>query len=521
MNPRTTGILVLVAAALGAFVYFYEIVGQDARREAEEREKRLFAGVEQGDIAWIELAPGGAGGVAETRVERRDGRWQLVAPLEFPADATATDNLASTLATLASESTLEEPAPPEEYGLGDGARVVRFGVGEARHELRLGRDAPVGGGTYASTGSGEVYTVAHYKASSFDKSPDDLREKRILEFDREAIRRIEAGWPSGGVVLEREAAPPPGEAAEGAEAGKASAPAGWRIVEPIQARADDEMIENLLGDLASLRAEGFVDAPPSDAEAGLALPAFEIALTSAGEGEGAAPRVVRLAIGAPRGDDLRLARGAQRSLYTIPASRLDEMPRDIGAWRWKQVARFDLAAAHAADFFFHPESGDPVVIHAERGEGGWTSSPEAFAAGKLDAALAELSRLRAIGIESDAPGEALLRKHRLAPPNAVITVFGTRPEGAKAEGEDAAPLPVLAEVQIGDVEGSEWIAARGAGDPTLYRLAYPVAEQLPISLDAFRNRFRAEEKEEAAPAEEPAPAPGGAGDFPPPGDESP
>ena len=30
MNPRTTGILVLVAAALGAFIYFYEIQGGDA-----------------------------------------------------------------------------------------------------------------------------------------------------------------------------------------------------------------------------------------------------------------------------------------------------------------------------------------------------------------------------------------------------------------------------------------------------------------------------------------------------------
>jgi hypothetical protein len=41
MRPKTTGILLLLAAALGAFVYFYEIRGADARREAEEREKRL------------------------------------------------------------------------------------------------------------------------------------------------------------------------------------------------------------------------------------------------------------------------------------------------------------------------------------------------------------------------------------------------------------------------------------------------------------------------------------------------
>ena len=36
MSPRTTGILVLVAAALGAFVYFYEVQGRASRTEAEE-----------------------------------------------------------------------------------------------------------------------------------------------------------------------------------------------------------------------------------------------------------------------------------------------------------------------------------------------------------------------------------------------------------------------------------------------------------------------------------------------------
>lgn len=515
MNPRTTGILVLVAAALGAFVYFYEIQGGDARRLAEEREKHLFAGVEQGDIDWIELAPAG---VAAAKVERRDGRWQLVAPLDFPADALAADSLASTLATLASDSTLEGPGSPDEYGLGESARVVRFGTGETQHELRLGRDAPVGDGTYASTGSGAIYTIARYKASSFDKSPDDLRDKRILEFDRAAIQRIEATWPGGSVVALREAAPPADVDEEGL-----APPESWRIVEPIQARADPETIDTLLSELSTLRAEGFVDAPPSDAESGLAPPAFEIALNAPGEGEGAAPRVVRFAVGAEyAGGELRLARGAHPSLYTIAKARLDAMPRDLVAWRWKQLARFDVADAHSADFFFQSPSGDPVVIHAERGENGWTSSPEAFTPGTLETALGELSRLRAAGIESDAPDESMLRERGLTPPNAVITVFGARPEGETADaGESQTPLPVLAEVQLGDVEGSEWIAARAAGDPALYRLAYAIAEQVPVSLDAFRNRFRAEEVEEPAPAEEAAPAPDAGADFPPAGDESP
>ena len=53
MHPRTSAILLAIALALGAFVYFYEIGGEDARREAEEQARRLFPGLEQGAIEWI------------------------------------------------------------------------------------------------------------------------------------------------------------------------------------------------------------------------------------------------------------------------------------------------------------------------------------------------------------------------------------------------------------------------------------------------------------------------------------
>jgi hypothetical protein len=525
MSPRTTGILVLIAAALGAFVYFYEIRGADSRKEAEELKKRLFAGVEPGAIEWIALkSPAGP----EARLERREGKWRLTAPVDFPADTYAADNLASTLATLSSETILESPQPPEEYGLGDAARVVRFSAGGKEYELRLGKDTPVGGGAYASVGGmTAVFDIARYKASTFDKKPDDLRDKRILDFDKKAVSHIEASWPGGRVVLDRETVASAGAAGaeKGAEAAE-PAEAGWRLTAPIQGRADSDTVENLLTSLSFLRAEGFVDDPPDDAQAGLAPPAYEIALTSPGEGEGAQPRVVRLAVGAERPGALRLVRGAQHSLYTIQAGRFEELPRKLSAWRWKQLARFAAADAHAIDFFFQPPKGDPVAIHAEHGDTGWTSTPEAFAAGKLDGIVAELSRLHASDIAADSMGEKELRGLGLSPPNAIITVFGKAPEapaakpGESGEGEEKPALPVLAEVQIGNIVGSEWIAARAAGDPTVYELPHALADQLPVSLDAFRNRFKAAEGEAAKPAE-PAPPAGGNPDFLPPGDESP
>ena len=39
MNPRTTGLLLLVALALFAFVHFYVIEGEEGRQEAEQQIK--------------------------------------------------------------------------------------------------------------------------------------------------------------------------------------------------------------------------------------------------------------------------------------------------------------------------------------------------------------------------------------------------------------------------------------------------------------------------------------------------
>ncbi len=55
MNPRTTGILLVVALLLGAFVWFYEIEGEEGRRDAEARQKRIFPDVESEGIEWVAL----------------------------------------------------------------------------------------------------------------------------------------------------------------------------------------------------------------------------------------------------------------------------------------------------------------------------------------------------------------------------------------------------------------------------------------------------------------------------------
>jgi len=187
MNPKTTAVLFAIAAALAAFVYFYVIEGEQARVEAKAAEKRLFPDVEQREIASISLR---LSDTPEIRLERRDGRWRIAAPIDFAADTFAADGVASALTQLMSESVIEDPRPPDVYGFGAGGAEVRFAVGDLEKTLRIGSETPVGSNTYASVeGDDRVHTVASYQLSSFKKKLEDFRDKRILDFDQSAGRR--------------------------------------------------------------------------------------------------------------------------------------------------------------------------------------------------------------------------------------------------------------------------------------------------------------------------------------------
>jgi hypothetical protein len=381
------------------------------------------------------------------------------------------------------------------YGLDAEERELRFGAGGEEFSLRSGDKTPVGADSYVSVGgSPTVYTVRTTSVNAFRKGLDDLRDKRILHFDVASVDALEASWPGGRVALVR-----------GDE--------GWRLKEPLEGPADEETVETLLSNLSFLRASGFVDDPPSDRKAGLSRPDFEVELVVGGEGEGGDQRRLRLQIGRERDGKTRLVRAARPNLYRIAADRIADFPRDVVAYRYRQLAKFASTDATRLEIVFEPEAGEamsaePVTITATRGATGWKADPEPFREGALTTLVSELSRLRAEGILAERMGPDELRALRLAPPAVVYRVYGTPPGGGEGASETQ-----LAEVAIGAPHGGDRIAARRGDRETVFEIDHALAEYIPVSLEAFRNRFAAK----AAKAEEPGEAeagPGGEGEAP-------
>lgn len=479
MNPRSTGILLLVAAALGAFVWLYEIRGGEERKEAEAKAKRLFPDVEADAVQSLAFRTSDG---SDVRLEKRGEEWRIVAPVDRLADDASAGGMASSLAELASEAVIEDPQPPGVYGLDAEERVVRFRAGEVEHELRIGKTAPVGGQTYVASAAEAkpVYTVPSYRLSGFKKSLDDLREKRVLRFDRNAIQRIEASWPPDGrVVLGKE-----GEA--------------WKLLEPLAAEADAATVDTLLSDLSFLRANRFIDEPGDEARRALEQREFAVTLVAAAS-EGVEPQRFELVVGGLVGE-ARVARGGEAGvLYEIPQERLQDFPRKLVEYRFKDLAKFSAVDAQKFEIEFHPaeaaQSGEASLITGERGEEGWKTEPEPMRPGKASRLVSELSRLRAKDLLAESMGESELAALGLSPARVIVRVWG-EPE------QEGAEAPKLAEVHLGAPDDAHGIPARVPDRETVYALDGGLAEHIPLGSEAFRERFVGEE-ETPEPAQTP------------------
>jgi len=473
VNPRATGLLLLLAGALGAFVWFYEIQGEEGRKAASDAKNRLFPAAAADAVERIELTT--TDGQA-ARLERKDGSWRIAKPLEARADAFTVDGIASALTQISSESVYANPQPPETYGLGAGAREVAFGGGGAEHRLRIGAKTPVGGNDYVSVdGRGEVFVVRSYRVSALGKRLDEIRDKRIVEVSPDGVEAIEVRWRDGHVALARES----GE---------------WTLREPVAGRADATTVQTLLSNLSFLRAIGFSEPPMPDAESGLDHPELVVDLSLAPAAGGGEPRRVSVAMGKLLVGGDRPVRGPDGTLFLVSGSRIDDVPRKVVAYRFKDLARFSADAARRVELSFGTPEGAPLAITATRSEDGdWSSLPEAMDPEKIRALVDELSQLRAHDILADSMGAEELRGVGLDPPRVKLVVRG---------GEGAAPP--LAELRLGVVRDGGGVVAQAEGNAAVFELDPAVAEVVPTGVEAFRANFAAKPPE--PPAEPPAPA---------------
>jgi len=280
---------------------------------------------------------------------RRDGaRWSFETPIVARASKTAVDLTINDLNRLQAKTF--NPPPPAT--LPSAAPTLRLMLeGTNRYEtLFLGEPlAPVGAAAAEAASAGTEYyaqldgrsalfTVVMPKGlvATLRNAQESLREKRILEFDPQAVTAITLAapeLPGAPLTLQRLEA----------TAGGATETPRWQIVRrgvgdqgPQTVAADGSTVQNLLEQLTLLQADLFKsDAPTgADLEAwGFNRPEREITLTLAGN---ATPIVLRFGTDASR--SVVYARpgtptDAGSSIYTVTMDVRRALPVAVSDWR--------------------------------------------------------------------------------------------------------------------------------------------------------------------------------------------
>ena len=191
--------------------------------------------------------------------------------------------------------------------------------------------------------------------------------------------------------------------------------------------------------------------------------------------------------------------------YEIASERVDAIPMDLDAYRFKRLATYELASARRLELEFAgtgTEDGQPLRVVATLEGAGWSSAGRDIDPDRTTKLIRDLSNLGANAIFAEELGVAELSSLGLVPPRAQLSVEG----GADPEG----PVLPLAQLRFGRLDSSRGLFVKRADRPTIFLIDPEVAEMLPYSADHYVAEFEipalpeeldleAESSEEAEP----------------------
>ncbi|MCU0604225.1 MAG: DUF4340 domain-containing protein [Desulfobacterales bacterium] len=234
------------------------------------------------DITQIQMTRG-----AETVVlVRRDGRWRIDPP-GYPVDPRLAQEMLDTLSGLTLTALVSASGNFALYELDDAqkANVKAWQNDQLKREIDVGKAAPSFRHTFVRiAGDDRVYHGRDNFSFRFRTRIEDLRDKTVLAFDRQEIREIQIAQGETRLTLVRTTAP-----AEPPPAGQGTAEA-WQTADGRP--ANGAAVEALLGTLASLQADGFIEGRD---KAALGQPIYSVELKG--------PQEHSLTLFAPTGGD--------------------------------------------------------------------------------------------------------------------------------------------------------------------------------------------------------------------------
>ena len=423
MGGKSTLALAVILIAVVGYIYFVD--SKKPVGDAEEKEK-AFTAVKADDIEELQIKSE-AGDTS--RLRKTDGKWQLVEPVKADADTTEVSNIASTLTSIDIQRVVAENASNlKDYGLEPARIEVGFrskGIKDME-QLLLGEKTPTGGDIYARVpGKNRVFLVNSSIAATVNKNSFGLREKKVLTFDRSKVDALELVGTDKTLQF----------AKRGDD---------WRIVKPIDARADFGTVESAVERLASLQMQGITAEGGDDPKKyGLDKPSATINI-------GLGSSKATLALGRTDNGVVYAKDASRPMIFTLAPTVTTDLFKEAGEYRRKDL--FD-SRSFTMDHVTFTRGTETVALDKSKGKDGkdvWKNAAgKEVDATKVDDLLARLGSLRAEMFKPQA--DAALKSPAL--------IVNTRFDNGKTETVTLARSEKMVVASRGDEPGSATVDA--------------------------------------------------------------
>ena len=267
-------------------------------------------------------------------LQRSNSQWQITAPKPLRADPEAVSGMLSSLSSLSSDRTVEEKAIAlDQYGLTQ--PVIELNITDKNRRttrLRIGDDTPAGTAVYAAiAGDPRVFALSSYKKNSFDKSPIDLRDKRLLVFDSDKVSSIELTAKKQSIAFGR-------------------SKDQWQIVKPKPFRADGSQVEELLRTLRDTKMD--LSGSEDDKKLSAAFGSGTLFATAkVTDTSGTQELQVR-----KNKDDYYAKSSAVEGIYKIPSGTRTGLDKGLDDFRNKKLFDFGFADPEQVELHDGPNS---------------------------------------------------------------------------------------------------------------------------------------------------------------------
>jgi hypothetical protein len=302
-------------------------------------------------------------------------KWQITEPSVMPADQDVTNGIVNAVATLNAERMIDEkPTDLKEYGLVSPPLEVDVTMKDGKvNKVLLGSDNPSNTGTYVKVESDpKLYTINSYTKASFDKSLNDLRDRRMMTFDKDKVTTVNV-------------------AAKGPAFEFARANNEWQITKPRPLRADSLSVDDLIRKLTEVRMD--LTGDQKDVPAGFAS-GTKVAVATVNSPAGPQTLEVR------KGKDNYYAKSsATEGVYKISKDAADGLDKSVDDFRNKKL--FDFA-------FNDPTKVEINGKSYEKSGENWNSGPDKFDGGSVQSVIDKLRDLSAAKFAEKSSGTQAL-----------------------------------------------------------------------------------------------------------------